>query len=105
VGVHPQTAYAWVSEDRMPVPSRRLPSGTILVDVAAASDERVVLALVDAGLGEMFRQLDYKTRWYGSHLVKADRWFPSSKNVFRLWCGENQTAPGRTRVSLRALRS
>ena len=36
-------------------------------------------ALADAGLGEMFRQLDYKTRWYGSHLVKADRWFPSSK--------------------------
>ena len=36
-------------------------------------------ALADAGLGQMFRQLDYKTRWYGSHLVKADRWFPSSK--------------------------
>lgn len=36
-------------------------------------------ALADAGLGEMFRQLDYKTRWYGSHLVKADRWFPSWK--------------------------
>lgn len=30
-------------------------------------------ALADAGLGEMFRQLDYKTRWYGSHVVKADR--------------------------------
>lgn len=36
-------------------------------------------ALADAGLGEMFRQLDYKTGWYGSQLVKADRWFPSSK--------------------------
>ena len=43
VGVHPQTAYGWVREDRMPVPFRRLPSGTILVDVAAAGDERVVL--------------------------------------------------------------
>ena len=43
VGVHPQTAYAWVREDRMPVPFRRLPSGTILVDVAAAGEERVVL--------------------------------------------------------------
>jgi putative resolvase len=44
VGVHPQTAYAWVREDRMPVPYRRLPSGTILVDVAEASgDQRVVL--------------------------------------------------------------
>ncbi|HYO02280.1 MAG TPA: hypothetical protein VET27_10515 [Mycobacterium sp.] len=33
VGVHPQMAYAWVREDRMPVPFRRLPSGTVLVDV------------------------------------------------------------------------
>jgi transposase len=30
-------------------------------------------------LGGLFRQLDYKTRWYGAQLVKADRWFPSSK--------------------------
>ncbi len=36
-------------------------------------------AFSDAGLGEMARQLDYKAHWYGSHLVKADRWFPSSK--------------------------
>ena len=36
-------------------------------------------ALADAGLGELFRQLDYKTGWYGARLVKADRWFPSSK--------------------------
>jgi putative resolvase len=44
VGVHPLTAYAWVREDRMPVPFRRLPSGTILVDVvAAAGEQRVVL--------------------------------------------------------------
>ena len=36
-------------------------------------------SLADAGLGELFRQLDYKSGWYGSRLVKADRWFPSSK--------------------------
>jgi transposase len=36
-------------------------------------------ALGDAGLGELFRQLDYKTGWYGARIVKADRWFPSSK--------------------------
>ena len=30
MGVHPQTAYAWVREDRRPVPFRRLPLGTIL---------------------------------------------------------------------------
>jgi putative transposase len=36
-------------------------------------------SLGDAGLGELFRWLDYKTGWYGSRLIKADRWFPSSK--------------------------
>jgi putative resolvase len=32
-GVHPQTAYRWFRQDTMPVPARRLPSGTILVEV------------------------------------------------------------------------
>jgi putative transposase len=36
-------------------------------------------ALGDAGLGELFRQLDYKTGWYDARIVHADRWFPSSK--------------------------
>jgi putative transposase len=35
--------------------------------------------LSDAALGEHRRQLAYKTRWYGSHLTVADRWYPSSK--------------------------
>jgi putative transposase len=36
-------------------------------------------ALADAGLAEVRRMLGYKTRWYGSQLVQADRFFPSSK--------------------------
>jgi putative transposase len=36
-------------------------------------------ALADAGLGELRRQLVYKTSWYGSALIVADRWYPSSK--------------------------
>jgi putative transposase len=35
--------------------------------------------LSDSALGETRRQLAYKTAWYGSNLVVADRWFPSSK--------------------------
>jgi putative resolvase len=31
-GVHPQTAYRWFRQGTMPVPARRLSSGTILVD-------------------------------------------------------------------------
>ncbi|MFI5035692.1 MAG: IS607 family element RNA-guided endonuclease TnpB [Acidimicrobiales bacterium] len=33
----------------------------------------------DAGFGEFARQLEYMTKWYGSTLVKADRFYPSSK--------------------------
>ena len=35
--------------------------------------------LSDAALAEPRRQLGYKTSWYGSRLVVADRWYPSSK--------------------------
>lgn len=36
-------------------------------------------ALADASLYEIQRQLEYKAKWAGIKLVKADRWFPSSK--------------------------
>jgi putative resolvase len=47
-GVHPQTAYRWFRQGRMPVPARRLPSGTILVEVPGGNrdgtgEQRVVL--------------------------------------------------------------
>src|SRR5919106_4307217 len=45
-GVHPQTAYRWFRQGAMPVPARRLPSGTILVDTPGSDgvpDRRAVL--------------------------------------------------------------
>jgi putative resolvase len=36
-GVHPQTAYRWFREGTMPVPARRLPSGTIVVEQPGSS--------------------------------------------------------------------
>ncbi|MPZ53488.1 MAG: transposase [Acidimicrobiia bacterium] len=39
--------------------------------------------LADSALGEPRRQLTYKTGWYGSTLVVADRWFPSSKTCHK----------------------
>lgn len=35
--------------------------------------------ILDAAFGEVRRQLEYKTRWYGSELVVVDRWAPTSK--------------------------
>jgi putative transposase len=42
-------------------------------------NHRLSRAIADAGFGELRRQLAYKTTWYGSVLVTADRWYPSSK--------------------------
>ena len=44
--------------------------------------------LSDAALGTPRRHLAYKTGWYGSALVVADRWFPSSKTCHQ--CGHVQ---------------
>jgi putative transposase len=40
-------------------------------------------SLADASFGEVQRMLEYKCRWYGSELVVADRFFPSSKTCSR----------------------
>jgi putative transposase len=44
--------------------------------------------LSDAALGTPRRHLAYKAAWYGSELVIADRWFPSSKTCHA--CGHVQ---------------
>ena len=44
--------------------------------------------LSDAALGEIRRQLRYKCPWYGSTLIEADRFFPSSKTCHE--CGHVQ---------------
>ncbi len=42
-------------------------------------NRRLARAVCDTGMAEVRRQLAYKTVWYGSTLVVADRWYPSSK--------------------------
>lgn len=40
-------------------------------------------AIQDASWGEMNRQLQYKSQWRGTELVRADHYFPSSKRCSR----------------------
>ncbi|WP_222719999.1 RNA-guided endonuclease InsQ/TnpB family protein [Actinokineospora xionganensis] len=56
--------------------------------VGMAGNRRLARAISDAGWGEFTRQLDYKARWYGSRVWKADRWFPSSKTCSTPGCGQ-----------------
>jgi len=75
--VHPQTAYRWFREDQMPVPARRLASGTIWVDVAPRGDggRAVVYARV-SGHGKragLDRQVARLTGWVTAQgIVVAD---------------------------------
>jgi putative transposase len=57
--------------------------GTIVVEdlhlAGMVRNRRLARHLAGVGMGELRRQLEYKTLWYGSRLVVADRWYPSSK--------------------------
>jgi putative transposase len=48
-------------------------------------NHRLALAISDVGFGEITRQLKYKAPLYGTTLVFADRWFPSSKMCHVCW--------------------
>lgn len=43
------------------------------------SNHKLAQSIADCGFHEFKRQLDYKCKKFGSKLVVADRWFPSSK--------------------------
>jgi len=42
-------------------------------------NHRLAASVADASFGEFYRMLQYKVRWYGSTIVKAERFFPSTK--------------------------
>jgi putative resolvase len=66
-GVHPQTAYRWFRQGTMPVPARRLPSGTILVDApeSPSGGRAVLYARVSAHdqQADLDRQVARLTAW------------------------------------------
>jgi putative transposase len=56
----------------------------------------VAKALKDAALGELRRQVEYKTSWNGGRVVLADRFYPSSKT-----CSSCKTVKARLELSER----
>jgi putative transposase len=53
-------------------------------------------AIADSSLYEIRRQVEYKASWYGSELVLADRFYPSSKTCSN--CGHIQEMPLSERI-------
>ena len=50
-------------------------------------------ALSDAGMSSLLSQIRYKADWYGTEIIEADRWYPSSKTCSA--CGVVNSALGR----------
>jgi putative transposase len=44
-------------------------------------------AVTDAGMSEFLRQIEYKAKWAGKQVIKADMWYPSSKTCSSPGCG------------------
>jgi len=59
-------------------------------------NHRLASAIADCGFYELRRQLEYKTQWYGSKLVLADRFYPSSQVCSN--CQNKQKMPLSKRV-------
>ncbi len=90
------TAWRWWRDGKLPVPAYQTPSGSVLVSLLEHRGGRTAVYarvavhaqtkdLDHAGLGALRRQLRYKCPWYGSRLIEADTFFPSSKLCSR--CG------------------
>jgi putative transposase len=64
---------------------------------AMIRNRRLARSIADASWGELTSMLEYKCRWYGAKLIRADRFFASSKTCAR--CGyrkESLTLADRT---------
>jgi len=52
-------------------------------------NHRLACSLADSSFGEIRRQVEYKSRLSGSHLILADRWFASTQTCSS--CGQKRT--------------
>lgn len=57
------------------------------------ADRRLALGAADQAFGTLRRLVTYKAAWYGTDVVVADRWFPSSKTCSA--CGHLHRCLGR----------
>jgi len=71
------------------VTANALPEVVVIEDLnvkGMVQNHSLAKALSDAGMGELARQIEYKAHWNGVEVVKANRWYPSSKTCSRCGC-------------------
>jgi len=70
-GIHPKTAYRWFDRDLLPVPARRLPTGTILVDTPQTSRDGTTALYARVSShdqrADLERQIARLTAWATQH--------------------------------------
>ena len=71
-------------------------AGRVVVETLNVSgmlrNRRLARSIADAGMSGFLAKLGYKCAWYGAELVKADRFFPSSRLCSRCgWKNEDLT--------------
>jgi putative transposase len=49
-------------------------------------NRKLARSISDMGWGELYRQFNYKAKWYGKKIIIAPRFFPSSKLCFNCEC-------------------
>jgi putative transposase len=61
-----------------------------LVPEDMVKNRKLARAISDAAWGEVARQLEYKTRWYGRALIKVDRFYASSQTCNACGCKNSE---------------
>jgi len=81
------------------VTEHKRPSVVVIEDLnvkGMVKNHNLAKAVSDASMSELHRQIEYKAEWNGVEVVKADRFFPSSKTCSA--CGCIQDMPLSVRV-------
>src|SRR6202022_1011976 len=77
--------------------------GTIVIEdlnvAGMLKNRRLARHVSGVGMGELRRQIEYKTGWAGSTVHVADRWYPSSKT-----CSACGVVKAKLRLSERTFR-
>lgn len=71
------------------VTANALPKVVVIEDLnvkGMVKNHCLAKAMSDVGMSEIARQIEYKAAWNGIEVVKADRWFPSSKTCSHCGC-------------------
>jgi len=71
------------------VTANTLPEVVVIEDLnvkGMVKNHCLAKAISDVGMGELARQIEYKAAWNGVEVIKANRWFPSSKTCSRCGC-------------------